>query len=87
MLHIAIPARREGKSLAARIMTPANYLRVERIDRRQALDCGCDDCDPDQGNGFRTFMAQVTGLAAGAVIVGLIEAAHAILPLIESLTS
>lgn len=30
MLHIAIPARREGKSLAARIMTPAHYLRLRR---------------------------------------------------------
>ncbi len=51
------------------------------------IDCGCDACDPDNDNGFSTFMAQVTGLAVGAVIVGLIEAAHAILPLIERLTS
>jgi|GEM_PF-5273266 len=49
--------------------------------------CDCEACDPDQDNGFQTFMAQVTGLAAGAVIVGLIEAARAILPLIERLAS
>lgn len=51
------------------------------------IDCGCEDCDPEQDNGFRTFMAQVTGLAAGAVIVAVIEAARAILPLVERLLS
>lgn len=30
MLHVSISARRTGKSLAARIMTPANYLRLRR---------------------------------------------------------
>ncbi len=30
MLHVSIPARRTGNSLAARIMTPANYLRLRR---------------------------------------------------------
>lgn len=30
MLHVSIPARHAGKSLAARIMTPANYLRLRR---------------------------------------------------------
>ncbi len=30
MLHVSIPARHTGKSLAARIMTPANYLRLRR---------------------------------------------------------
>lgn len=30
MLHVSIPPRRAGQSLAARIMTPANYLRLRR---------------------------------------------------------
>lgn len=30
MLHVSIPPRRAGTSLAARIMTPANYLRLRR---------------------------------------------------------
>ncbi len=30
MLHVSIPAPHAGKSLAARIMTPANYLRLRR---------------------------------------------------------
>jgi hypothetical protein len=30
MLHVTIAARREGQSLAARIMTPAHYLRLRR---------------------------------------------------------
>jgi hypothetical protein len=30
MLHVTIPARRTGTTLAARIMTPANYLRLRR---------------------------------------------------------
>jgi hypothetical protein len=49
------------------------------------IACCCDVCEPAQDNGFQTFMAQVSGLAAGAVLVGLIEAGRAILPLIERL--
>lgn len=51
------------------------------------IDCSCDACDPDQDNGFRTFVMQIHGLAAGAVIVGLIEAVRAILPHVERLMS
>ena len=50
------------------------------------MACTCDRC-PSQtdDNGFQTFMMMVSGIATGAVLIGLIEAACTLAPFVAEL--
>lgn len=50
------------------------------------MACRCDRCPrPADDEGFQTFVMIVSGLATGAVMVGLLETARALGPFIAEL--